>query len=415
MDREAIRKLKEQRASVWEQAKSLLDEVNARTGDDAGWHGEEDATWARLDAEVDELTKSIDRNEKLLELNVRDAAVIEEREEKTGTPVEQYNAVFDTYVRQGMGGLEPDERRILAGHATDPELRAQGVGTGAAGGFTVPEGFWNRIVETKLAFGGVSQVASNITTATGQDLPWMTNDDTGNVGAILSENTQITEQDIVMGTDSLGAYLYTSKLIRVSYQLLQDSAVDVEGLLARKMGERLARIHNTHQTTGTGTAQPQGIVVGATTGKTTASGTAITYNEIIDLIHSVDPAYRGPQAQFMFNDGILGYLRKIVDDSGGAGLGRPLWEPSVQVGAPNTIHGHAYTINQDMQATVATATTTILFGDFAAGYIIRDVKGVNVVRLDERYADYLQVGWFAYDRQDSLVDDANAYKAMVQA
>jgi HK97 family phage major capsid protein len=411
MDRDTIRQLKEQRARVWEQSKALLDEVTARAD---GFSAEENETWERLDGELTSLTEKIERGEKLLEADARDAEIVEEREDRSGTPQERYNDVFAKYLRGGMHDLDGEERRVLAGRV-DGELRAQGVGTGGAGGYTVPEGFWNRVVERRKAFGGVQEVANVITTETGQDLPWMTNDDTSNVGAILSENTQISEQDVTFGTESLGAYLYTSKLIRVSYQLMQDSAIDIEGFLASKMGERLARIHNTHQTVGTGTGQPEGLVTGATTGKTTGNATAITYNEIVDLIHSVDPAYRGPGARFMFSDGVLAYLRKIVDDSGGSGLGRPLWEPSVQVGEPNTIHGYPYTINQDMASTVATTNTTMLFGDFNAGYVIRDVKGLSVVRLDERYADYLQVGWFAYDRQDSLVDDSNAFKAMVQA
>jgi HK97 family phage major capsid protein len=289
------------------------------------------------------------------------------------------------------------------------------VGIGSAGGYTVPEGFWNRVSETMLAYGNVAGVANVISTSTGNDLPWMTNDGTGNVGAILAENTQITEQDETFGVRTLGAYLYTSKLIRVSYQLTQDSAIDIEGFLARKIGERLARIHNQHQTSGTGTAQPEGIVTGAVTGKTTAGASAITVNEIIDLIHSVDPAYRQTNAKFMMSDGVVQYIRKIRDDSGGAGLGRPIWEPSIQVGVPDSIFGYPIVINQDMASTVATTNTTMLFGDFRSGYVVRNVKGMSIVRLDERYADYLQVGFFGYDRQDSVTDDTSAYKALVQA
>tara|TARA_R110000787_G_scaffold26337_1_gene73673 strand:- start:714 stop:1958 length:1245 start_codon:yes stop_codon:yes gene_type:complete len=413
MDKQAeLRKMREQLVTARKDSEAILVEAS---GVEGGLSGELLARFENSDNVVADLDRAIVALERNHALDARDAEIVEEREERTGTPAEQYNETFGRYIRNGMSGLSMEDRNVLAGKS-DPELRAQSVGVGSAGGFTVPEGFWNRVAETKLAFSSVASVANVITTADGADLPWMTNDDTGNVGAILAENTQIAEQDVTFGVRTLGAYLYTSKLIRVSYQLMQDSAIDIEGFLARKMGERLGRIHNTHQTNGTGSAQPEGIVTGATTGKTTASATIITYNEIVDLIHSVDPAYRSTNAKFMFSDSVLSYLRKIVDDSGGTGLGRPIWEPSVQVGAPNTIHGHPYVINQDMAVSgpLVTTETTMLFGDFSTGFVVRDVKGLSVVRLDERYADYLQVGWFAYDRQDSVTDDTAAYKALVQ-
>lgn len=413
MDRIAIKDLKEKRANVWSQANELLEQKN----DD--WTAEDQSTWDNYNSELDALSGQIERSEKLLGIDTKFEEIDDKREEETGTPKDQYKETFDRYMKRGMSALEEsDKQTLLRGFVpnTADEQRALSVGTDSAGGYTVPEGFWNKITETMKAYGGVQEVSNVITTATGQNLPWMTNNDTTNVGAILAENTQISEQDVVFGTKSLGAYLYTSNLIRVSYQLMQDSAIDIESFLARKMGERLGRIHNQHQTTGTGSSQPQGVVTGATTGKTTASATAITFEEIVDLVHSIDPAYRAAgRPRFMFHDSILAYLRKIKDDSGGAGVGRPLWEPSVQVGEPSTIYGYPYTVNQDMASTVATTNTTALFGDFNAGYIVRRVKDVSVLRLDERYADYLQVGWFAYDRQDSIVDDANAFKALVQA
>lgn len=414
MDRAQIKALKESRARAWEQSKALLDEVG--TG---AWSAEQEATWAKLEAEIAEGTKTIDRAEQHLAADAIDSEVVARQEFETGASRDEYDSVFRNYLRNGAQSLDTRGREVLQnrGLATmDASVRnALGEATGGAGGYTVPPGFWARVTETMLAFGNVAGVANVITTATGQDLPWMTNDDTANEGAILAENTAIGTQDVTFGTKTLGAYLYTSKLVRVSVQLLQDSSLDIEAFLARKFATRLARIHNRHQTTGTGAGQPQGIVTGATTGKTTASSSAITYTEIIDLIHSVDPAYRFTNAKFMMNDQILAYIRKIKDDIGGAGLGRPLWEPSTQVGIPNSIVGYPYVVNQHMASTVATTNTTVLFGDFQTGYVVRNVKNAQLVRLAERYAEFLQVGFFMYDRQDAVVDDTAAYKALVQA
>lgn len=401
--RENIKKLKEERASVWEQTKVVLDEAREH-----GFDAERQAKHAELDATLERLSAQIDAEEKLYNMQRASGEFAEQRAEETGVSVESYDSVFRKWCAEGSLALESNERAILRGGQVTFENRAQQVATGAAGGYTVPEGFWNRVSETLKAYGGVEGVANVLSTDSGNTLPWPTNDGTANKGAILGEGSQITEQDETFGTRDLGAYMYTSKLIRVSYQLLQDTAIDVEGFLARKMAERLARIRNEHFTTGTGTAQPDGIVTGATTGKTAASGTAITGDEILDLIHSVDPAYRS-NGQFMFSDSVLADIRKLKDSDG-----RYLWQPSVQVGEPNTLFGYGYTINQDMAGTDLSATS-MLFGDFREGYVVRNVRGLQVVRLDERYADYLQVGWFAFLRCDATKDNTGAYKALVQA
>ena len=184
----------------------------------------------------------------------------------------QYRNVFRRWAQRGMSDLDTDDRRFLTDLNGNDQLReareqarASGTTSGAAGGFLVPTGFRNELVVVQKQFGGMLNVAEQIDTATGAALPWPTNDDTANKGAILSENTQITEQDILIGQAQLGAYMYTSKLVRVSYQLLQDSAFNFEAFLRSRLGERLGRILNEHFTTGTGSGMPQGITVGGTT------------------------------------------------------------------------------------------------------------------------------------------------------
>src|SRR5215207_3036966 len=156
----------------------------------------------------------------------------------------QYRAVFTRWAQLGMTDLGQEDRTFLANlngnaelNAAREQARAAGVGTGAGGGFLVPSGFRRDLVVVQKQFGGMLQVAETIETDTGATLPWPTNDDTGNKGAILSENTQITEQDLTIGQAQLGAYMYTSKLVRVSYQLLQDSAFNFEAFLRTRLGE----------------------------------------------------------------------------------------------------------------------------------------------------------------------------------
>ena len=230
------------------------------------------------------------------------------------------------------------------------EFRAQSVGTTTAGGFTVPEGFVAELERAMLQFGGMRQANTRIIrTATGQVLPWPKYNDTGNTGALLAENTQDSEQDVAFTELQLDAYKYTSKIVRVSKELMQDSAFDMASELGQILGERLGRIHNTHQTTGTGSSQPNGVATAATSGVTAASATVLTWLELIALEHSVDPAYRNG-AQYMFNDTTLSEIRQLVD-----GDGRPLWQPGLTVGAPDSINGYSYVINQDVADTATTA------------------------------------------------------------
>lgn len=409
------KQLREKRQNVWSQMQEIL-AVAERDGN-RELTAEERSKWDAADAELTGLTGDIERAERASKLDAEFRKIDDQRvvvtpdgERANGQETGKYERAFAGWLRHGMERLDAEQRDLLQAN-----FRAQAVGTGSAGGYTVPQGFWAKVTETMKYFGGMLDVAEVIDTTTGEALPWPTNDDTSNTGALLAENTQISEQDLTFGQKNLGAYTYTSKLIRVSLQLLRDTGIDVESFIARKVGQRLGRIYNTHLTTGTGSSQPQGVITGASTGKTTAGATAITYDELVDLIHSVDVAYRSAgNCRFMFNDLVAAYVRKIRDDSGGSGLGRPIWEPNVQVGQPSLLLGYPVSINNDMDSTVAATKKTMLFGDIRSMYVARRVGAGQVMRLTERYADYLQVGFFGFGDLDGLVQDASAAKLLVQ-
>jgi HK97 family phage major capsid protein len=290
-------------------------------------------------------------------------------------------------------------------------VAAQSVGTNTAGGFTVPEGFMPNLERALLQYGGMREVATVLRTAEGNDLPMPNMNDTGNTGALLAENAQDAEQDLAFTVTTLGAYKYTSKIIRVSKELESDSSFNIGAEIGTATGTRLGRIENTHATTGTGSSQPNGIVTASTAGKTAASATVITHDELLDLKHSVDPAYRmGGQASWMFNDTTLLAIKKLKD-----GDGRPLWQAGISVGEPDRIDGDIFVVNQDM-ADIATAVKSVLYGAMGKFYL-REVLGVTLVRLVERYADYHQIGYVAITRFDADLRDAgtNPVKHLVQA
>lgn len=287
------------------------------------------------------------------------------------------------------------------GELRSAEFRALGVGTDTAGGYTVPEDFLRELEIAQLAFGGMMQVARKLRTDSGADLPIPTTNDTSNKGAILAENTATGEQDVLFGQVVMGAYKYTSKMVKVAQELMEDSAFEMASFLGGALGERLARIKNEHCTTGTGASQPRGAVTGSFLGKTAASATAITDLELTDLIHSLNPAYRA-QAVLMWHDNTLKAVKKLVDSQG-----RRLWQPNLAAGEPATFDSYQYVINQDMPA-MTTGQKTILFGNFSK-YIIREVRGMRLKRLDERYAEADQVAFVAFERFDGEIVDAGTH------
>lgn len=296
-----------------------------------------------------------------------------------------------------------------------PEVRAQGVASGAAGLFTVPDELMRSLEIALLTYGGMRARCTILRTATGADLPIPTVNDTTNSGALLAENTQVANQDVAFGQVVLQSFKYSSKQVLVSVELLQDNAVNLPGLLGELLGTRIGRITNLHFTTGTGTGQPNGIVTAAATGVTQAGGqtpslaTSVTYANLVELEHSVDPAYRG-NAAFMMHDGSIKKIKQLLDTTG-----RPIWAPGIAGTAPDTLLGYPVVVNQDMAQMTANAKS-IIFGDLSK-YFIRDVLGVQLMRLDERYADFHQVAFLAYARMDGDLINAgtNPVKLLVNA
>ncbi len=284
----------------------------------------------------------------------------------------------------------------------DAEARAFGDNpqtvTTSGGGYTIQNAAMQPLEVALKAFGGMRRVAKVIRTDGDGTLPIPTVNDTGNVGRLLSINTQVTDTPIAFGQKTLGAYKYSSDLILCPTELLEDTSVNIVEYVGYALGERLGRITNTHFTTGDGSSKPRGLMADTSAGKTAASATAITWEELfIDLPHSVDYAYRSaPGVGFMMHDTTLAAVKKLVDDNG-----RPVWQPSLVTGAPDTICGYPVYVNNDM-ATIAASAKVCAFGDFSKFYI-RDVRNVAIKRLDERFADYDQVAFVGFYRGDSAL------------
>jgi HK97 family phage major capsid protein len=317
-----------------------------------------------------------------------------------------------------MKYLTPDQRVA----ALQGEQRALSKVTATAGPELVPHTFGTQLEWAILTYGGMLAAVTQNFTETGEDTSLPYGDDTGNTGAFVgAEGTDVITQgtpDPAFARQTWGAHELTSKFILVPRQLLEDAFVNLEMEVANMIGERIGRLMNASGTTGNGTNAFKGIVntpatVGAPLGHTTAAAGAITYDDLVNLQHSIDPAIR-PFGSYMFHDNILRALRLLKDTTG-----RPLWQPSMIVGSPNTINDSPYVINQDMASSIATTQITALFGRLS-DYVVRRVRQVQVLKLSERFAEKLQYGYLGYTRADGRLRRPTAaarctVKHMIQA
>lgn len=397
-----LHELQEKRRNIAVQMRQLNDEIGEKT-----WTDEQRTKWDSMKHELGGVEAQIEREESL---RSTDALFVEEkREEQAKDPVLDAEAkrsqAFDSFLRRGLGELTQEEKQVMA------ELRAQSVGANEQGGYTVPKEFQARIVEQMKAFGGIANVSRIITTSDGRNIEWLTADATSEMGELIGENQAATEQDTNFGIANLGSRKLTSKIIRVSGELLQDSAIDIEAYLASRIAERIGRAEAHYLVRGNGTgspvAQPKGLDVSVTGKTTTVAANTVDWKDINALIHSIDPAYRGAgNTRLAFNDKTFRTLKEMVDANN-----RPLWLPSITGVAPATILGYQYVIDQGIED-IAKDKKFMFFGDFNR-FIVRRVSYMTLKRLVERYAEYDQVGFLAFHRFDCALEDTSAIKALV--
>ena len=306
---------------------------------------------------------------------------------------EDYRRSFSQFIKRGVKSLSTDQRSMIEQRGTSTQIS----GTDGLGGFGVPDYWQAGIEKAMLDYSGIMQAADVIRTDGGNTLFFLTEDDTATLALLVAESGAFTVQDMTYAQKQLDAYKYGT-LVKYSYELAQDNTYNLEGDLQASFASRFGRAINAAGTTGTGSSQPNGVVTASTVGKTAASTTVFTMPEVIDLIHSIDPAYRaGTKFGLMFSDGVLAFIKKMAAATGEL---RPLWQPSFVAGAPDRIDGFQYWINQAMSSTFTTGQKLILAGDFSK-FKIRIAQDMRVLRLDELYANNGHVGFQAWMRMDS--------------
>lgn len=372
---------------------------------------DEVATYEGLEAEL----KSAQRSDEIFS-----------RQAAYRTPVVGFPAVVKATPKGDDAETYAFEQYLRTGRANaDMQTFAQTVGSDAGGGYTVPSGFRTKIVERLMAYGGIRPLAEQLDTSNGQPLEWPTNDDTPSAQTDAGFRADIVAEgassavgaDIVFGTKTIGAYRYAATgtgnvPVKVSVELLQDSAFDIAGFVARKLGERIGRKQAYDLAMGTGSGMPEGLFDQTLHpgDVATASGSVPTYAKLNELIHKVDVAYREQgNCRWIMNDSTMMVLENITD----ATLGRPLLLPaqgSIAGAIPSgTLLGYPVTIDNAVPSG-ANNVNFIAFGDFRAAFVVRNVRDVQIL-----VNPYAATGYVVYDgwaRMDSVIQDNHAYATM---
>jgi HK97 family phage major capsid protein len=362
---------------------------------------------AKFDELMDEhgkLEKDVQRKLDISKITNSQVEKVEEKAERLVKSVGELQddavmarSIFDSWLR----------KKPLTEAQREYQVRAQTTQTDSSGGHTIDEVIFDEITLKMAAFGGMRSVCNVIQTSTGGPFQFVVMDDTANNGAWLAENTAAAAQDTAYTNVTLNAYKASSDYMLVPFELLQDSKFDYVGHINQTLAERLGRRTNLGYTSGSASSQPSGIDDTSALGATNDVAAVIDFDDLLDLKHSVDPAYRNAAAtNWMFNDTVLRDLKKTSL----ASANQSLWQMGAIAGEPNTIDGHSYVVNNDM-ADIATNSHSVLFGDFNK-YIIRDVAGMQIKRSDHIKFLEDQATFVGFLRTDGKLVDSNAVKHM---
>ena len=388
------------RANAWDTAKKFLDE---HTDKDTGMMSAEDAqTYDRMEKDITDLTASIERrqraeafdkaldnpvNSPITSIPGRDP---EKKEDRSG---QKYKNAFGRYLRNAQVGY--DVNNVLS------------VGTDSDGGYTVPDEFEHTLVEALADENVFRTMATSIKTASGdRKIPIVA---TTGTASWVDENAAIPESGGTFDQKTLSAYKLAT-MVKVSEELLADSAFNLEDYMAREFARRFAVAEEAAFCTGNGTGKPTGVfdaTKGASAGITAAKTDTFTVDELIDLFYSLRAPYRSKAMWFM-NDTTVKIVRKLKDNNG-----QYIWQPALTAGMPDMILGRPYkTSVAAPEAT--TGNTAVLFGDFKY-YWIADRKSRTIRRLNELYAVNGQVAFLGTERIDGCLILPEAIKSLKMA
>ncbi|CAI9390183.1 MULTISPECIES: phage major capsid protein [Bacillaceae] len=392
-----VLELREKRAKVWEQTKAFLD---SKRGEDGILSAEDTSTYEKMETEVVNLGKEIDRLERQQAIDL-----------ELSKPVNQPITSKPTGVEGQKTGRATDDYResfwkVMRNKSNYDVKNALQVGTDSEGGYLAPDEFERTLIQSLEEENIFRSLAKVITTSSGdRKIPVVASKGTA---SWVDEEGLIPESDDSFGQVSIGAYKLAT-MIKVSEELLNDSVFNLESYISKEFARRIGAREEEAFFVGDGTGKPTGIfnaTGGAELGVTATSATAVSVDEIMDLFYSLKSPYR-KKAVFVMNDATVKLLRKLKD-----GSGQYLWQPSVQAGQPDTILNRPVKTSAYVP-TVAAGAKSIAFGDFGY-YWVADRQGRSFQRLNELYAATGQVGFKATQRVDGKLILPEAIKVLQQ-
>lgn len=417
--RHKVTELLEQRANLTSEMRAVLDGAE---GEKRALTAEESATFDRLDTQINELDQQRQRYEAMdqREADLAEAQqrakidIIDKDQTRGGAQPDK----FETELRAFLAGerrrmiVAPDEqiRNYQHARAIATQHRDLTKGTATAGGHTVGTGFYAQLIDHLIEVSGVLMAGPTVlVTDKGDSIPVPRTTAHSTASSEIAEAAAIGESDPAFNQLVLGAYKY-GVIVQISYELVEDTYVDLLGYIAMQAGRAVGNAFGTRLMTGTGSSQPQGVATAATLGVTGGAGVtgAFTADNLIDLHYSVIAPYRNsPSCGWLMRDTTVAAVRKLRDSQG-----QYLWQPSLQVGAPDTLLGKA--INTDPNvAAVATSARSVLFGDFSR-YFVRQVKDIRFERSDDfAFNQDLSTFKCVYRGDGGLADTSGAVKYFI--
>jgi HK97 family phage major capsid protein len=390
-----IMELREKRALAWETAKAFLD---SKRGKDGLISADDTATYEKMEADVVNLGKEIDRLERQQAIDLDLAKAI-------NSPI----TTKPTATGETKSGRATDEYRqafwkAMRNKSNFEIINALQVGTDSEGGYLVPDEFEATLIQALEEENIFRKLANIITTSSGdKKIPVVASKGTA---SWVEEEGAIPESDDAFGLISIGAYKLAT-MIKVSEELLNDSVFNLESYIAKEFARRIGAKEEEAFFVGDGTGKPTGIfngTGGAQLGVTAASAAAITFDEVIDLYYGLKTPYR-KNAVFTMNDATVKAIRKLKD-----GNGQYIWAPSITAGQPDTILNKPV-ITSSYVPTIASAAKVMAFGDFSH-YWIADRQGRSFQRLNELFAVNGQIGFRATQRVDGKLILPEAIKVL---
>ena len=389
--------MRKKRGDIWDKAKAFLDE---HSGENGLMNAEDTTTYERMEQEVVDLGHAIEREERALELEREMNAPVapemtsrpeQKRETKRGIASDAYKDAFWKQMRD------------IERHSAEVRNALQ-IGELTEGGYTVPDEYEHTLVEALQEENIMRGLVHVITTASGdRKIPLVTSKGSA---SWVEEEATIPESDDAFGQITLSAHKVGS-MIRISEELLHDSAFDLAGYISNEFARRVGAAEEDAILTGNGTHKPTGLLhatLGAETGVTAAAVAAITADELIDLQHSLKAGYRR-KACYIMNDATVKLLRKLKD-----GNGQFMWQPGLLLGQPDTLLNQKV-LTSNFMPLPAAGNKAILYGDYSY-YWLADREGRSLQRLNELYAATDQVGFKITQRVDGRLILREAVKCL---